>query len=190
VLEHPATSHQAPVAGGNQVMAIQQSTADRFWSRVERRSLDECWPWKGSKSRGNRGRFCLDGRRTAAPRVAWELTRGPIPKGLCACHSCDNPNCVNPDHLWLGTYADNSRDAITKGRSGVWKMRARMRLKRLDECARGEGHGCAKLKTSDVIEIRRRHTGGEATRSLCIRFGVSSSTVLSIVNRETWSHVA
>jgi hypothetical protein len=90
---------------------------ERFWSRVDRRGPDECWPWTGAHDGKGRGLISKNGRSTRAPRVSWELENGkPIPDHLDACHSCDNPNCVNPSHIWPGTPSQNAMDAIQKGR--------------------------------------------------------------------------
>lgn len=83
-----------------------------FESLVDRRGADECWPWRGKTIRGERGTF----RGHIAPRLAWEMAHGSHPGKLFVCHSCDNPNCVNPAHLWLGTNSDNIKDAVRKGR--------------------------------------------------------------------------
>lgn len=94
--------------------------ADRFWSKVEK--SDGCWRWTSTLQRGyGQIALCRQGAkrqtRVWAHRVAWELTHGrPVPAGLVICHRCDNPRCVNPDHLFLGTQQDNVRDAIQKGR--------------------------------------------------------------------------
>lgn len=89
-----------------------------FWSRVDKRGEGECWLWRGSLSRkGGYGALCHGGKTLRATRVAWSLAHGrPFPDGLLACHSCDNPPCVNPAHIWAGTAADNMRDALAKGR--------------------------------------------------------------------------
>jgi hypothetical protein len=88
---------------------------DRFWDKVVRRGPDECWPWSGATSSNGRGTISLDnGKITSAARVAFLATHGHWP--IVACHSCDNPGCVNPAHIWSGTYSENIQDSIRKGR--------------------------------------------------------------------------
>ncbi len=96
----------------------------KFWSKVDRRGADECWPWTGTKTRAGYGRISRNGRRYVATRLSWEIANGkPFPEGKFACHSCDNPNCVNPNHIWPGTLSENTRDAIAKGRANARALR-------------------------------------------------------------------
>jgi hypothetical protein len=94
---------------------VSRPLEDRFWEKVDKRGVEDCWLWTGSNDT-RYGQIWFRGKALKASRVAWELTRGPIPPGMQVCHTCDNPPCVNPSHLWLGTMSDNIRDAVCKGR--------------------------------------------------------------------------
>lgn len=152
---------------------MDSSTIARFWQFV--RKADGCWLWVGSQS-GGYGTFRLDGKMRKAYRIAWELTNGPIPDGLFACHRCDNPLCVNPAHLFLGTAADNNRDRHAKGRSrGLF--------------VNGSEHPRAKLTDGDVRTMRTLHADGQLPREIAVRFGVSRAQVAKIVTGKAWNHV-
>lgn len=141
----------------------------RFWSKVEKGP--GCWIWK-SKS-PSRAVFWHNSRSFVAARVMWELMHGSIPVGLCVCHHCDNPRCVNPDHLFLGTYADNVADKKRKGRQ-----------------ARGETHGTAKLSAKQVVEIRRQYfVNGVPLQTLAEKFNMHFSQIWHIVRRVQWDHL-
>ena len=90
------------------------SMSERFWSRVEKSRY--CWNWKAHKTPRGYGGICVNGKKQRAHRVAWTLERGEIPDGIFVLHECDNPSCVRPSHLFLGTQKDNMRDMIKKGR--------------------------------------------------------------------------
>ena len=146
--------------------------AERFWERVEK--SDGCWLWTGSKNRKGYGVIGEggEGRDLIAPRVIWEWTNGPIPPGMMVCHHCDVPACVNPDHLFLGTPADNMLDKVAKGRQ-----------------RKGETVPGAKLTEAGVREIRRRRTAGEPQKAIAADYGVSQSVVSNIMSRRTWKHI-
>jgi len=91
-------------------------TGEKFWASLDIRGNEDCWEWQRGRDDGGYGCVCYSGKRYGAHRLAWELTNGPIPEGLLVCHSCDNPPCCNPKHLFLGTHGDNMQDALTKGR--------------------------------------------------------------------------
>jgi hypothetical protein len=106
-----------PMPKGHEV----RSAADRFWSKVEK--SDECWKWTAGKHNAGYGVFWEKGRFYKAHRWSWERERGPIPDGLNLLHKCDNPACVRPDHLFLGTQKDNVNDMVSKGRHGIVTQR-------------------------------------------------------------------
>jgi hypothetical protein len=95
---------------------IKKETKLRFESKINKLSHGGCWVWTGNKNEKGYGLVRIDGKRYKAHRIAYELYIGDIPSGMLVCHSCDNPECCNPKHLWLGTHADNQRDKIAKGR--------------------------------------------------------------------------
>ena len=95
---------------------MDQQTIDLFWSRVDKRGEGECWPWVGGIDTGGYGHATFFGASFQAHRLAWEFAHGQIPASMLICHTCDNPPCCNPNHLFLGTPADNMRDMQKKGR--------------------------------------------------------------------------
>lgn len=144
----------------------------RFWSKVKKAGPDECWEWQAGRTNGY-GIFWMNGKSRRASRVSYEMEIGPIPKGLSVCHTCDNPPCVNPAHLFLGTTADNLADRDLKGRGAD---------------RRGSSHHLNKLTEDDVENIRanRMNLSG---RELARLFGVSPASISNIIKRKSWRHV-
>lgn len=137
-------------------------TPERFWSKVDVGDVTECWKWQAGKIGGGYGKFTIHHRQRQAHRVAWVLTYGPIPEGLCVLHKCDNPGCCNPYHLFLGTHADNMADALHKGRLA------------------------RKLTEEDVLDIRELYATGEWTYGeLADEFNVRKSTISYVICRRS-----
>ncbi len=153
--------------------------APRFWSKVDIRGEDECWDWKGQILHDKYvayGKFYLNGKKVLAHRVAWELTYGEIPDGLCVLHKCDRGICCNPKHHFLGTRVDNAADRDAKGRgNGGGKP--------------GMGCGHAKLTDSDVKEIRLLASQGMSQSTIARKFDITQGNVSCIVLRKSWKNV-
>lgn len=149
----------------------------RFWEKVDR--AGECWNWLGCKDHAGYGQIRLDGKLMLAHRASWLLHHDSIPDDLFVCHHCDNPGCVNPGHLFIGTNRDNMQDASRKGRLHNQNV------------PRGEVIVSPVLTEAQVIAIRGVYSAGNVTqRSLATEYGVSCSTIRDILKRRTWRHVS
>lgn len=153
------------------------SFEERFWSKVDRSGgPDVCWPWiralQPTTGYGAVGTGPSSHTPALAHRVAWELTNGPIPGGLCVLHHCDNRRCCNPSHLFLGTRTDNALDKVAKERQ-----------------TRGEQVRSAKFTADDIRSIRARVATGELRANLAHEYDVTWSCIQSIVLRKTWRHI-
>lgn len=136
-------------------------------------SSDSCWDWRGTRS--HYGIISHKYKNYYAHRVSWELANNSkIPKGMVIRHSCDNKFCVNPDHLSIGTQADNARDAVERGLH-----------------AHGERHGCSSLTTDDVVKIKKLLRDGVSHSQIADNFPcVTTSAIEAISSGNRWKHVA
>ena len=140
---------------------VRQRMPARFWDKVMIKS-DNCWEWQSTLAHNGYGRFYLAGKQVRAHRLAYELTHGPIPVGLQVCHTCDNRACCNPEHLFLGTPADNTQDMVFKNRAGS-----------------------VTLTPAQIREIRSKYEQGSITQgALAIKYGVDRSTIHLIVRHK------
>lgn len=148
---------------------------DRFWARVDIRAADECWNWTAPICNRGYGRFTFVNFNSVSHRISYALAYGPIPPGMMVCHTCDNRKCVNPAHLWLGTNADNIKDARVKGHFANRFL--------------GSKSHFAKLTDKKVLAIRKRYADGESRNSLAKEYGVTSHAIYDVIKRHTWPHV-
>ena len=140
----------------------------RFWEKVKK--TEYCWEWIAGKSPDGYGKFKVNGTTVRAHRFSWELKYGTIPKGLLACHKCDNILCVRPGHLFLGSPSENTRDMLSKNRGGY-----------------GTKNGSNKLSWISVCEIRQHYKTGEySQQEIANTYGVNQTLVSAIVRKKVW----
>lgn len=151
----------------NHHLKNRDKTSD-FWSKVDKRSPEECWNWIAARQPNGYGVF----GKKRAHRVCYEMHYGPIPNGYYVCHKCDNPTCVNPNHLFLGTPTDNVKDMMSKNRH-----------------AHGENKKHSKLTEKQVVLMRQEYAQGLTQAKLSRKYGLRTSHIQSIVTRKIWKHI-
>ena len=152
---------------------------ERFLAKIDIKEPDQCWEWLAMRHPDGYGQMKVKEKRKYAHRLSYEIFIGPIPEGMMVCHKCDNPGCVNPHHLFLGTCLDNVRDMISKGRK---------RQASPDKLSSpGESNPASKLTRVLVDEIRERYAkSNHSQQSLADAYGVSQSTVSNIIRNTNW----
>ena len=148
-------------------MNVDDKTYQRFMSKVSKDPCG-CWHWNGTKNHGKYGTFSFNRKPVGAHRFSYLIHKGEIPNGLYVCHSCDTRNCVNPEHLWLGTPQDNMDDMVRKQRK------------------KGQNSKLAKLTNEDIHYIRNWKY---PLSWLLDKYDVTLSTLSNIANRKTWTHI-
>lgn len=156
---------------------MKKTKEERFWSNV--RKSENCWEWTRGLTHNGYGVFYTSSfgkKQFRAHRFCWEISFGKIPQGLLVCHTCDNPKCVRPSHLFLGTHSDNSKDMMRKGRSRSAGLK-------------GEKSPYHKLNDEKVRKIREMHKNGVSQADIARIFCVNKTAVNKVILRQNWSHV-
>ena len=153
---------------------LNKEQIDRFWNMVDIGESEKCWNWKHTTNKWGYGRVKFDHHQFGAHRVAWALANRTDPGDQLICHTCDNPLCCNPKHLFLGNHSTNALDATRKGR---WHSNA------------GENHGLAKLTESDIADIRSMYLRGYSQKTIAEVLNIHQSTVSRIMSHKRWSHL-
>lgn len=135
----------------------------RFSNNIKK--TEKCWEWTGNKTKSGYGTISINGKDLRVHRISWERTNGPIPTGFHICHKCDNPACVNPGHLFLGTHIDNMNDSLKKGRRP------------------------SILKKEDIPIIRKMYLDGKYQKEIGNLYGVSKGCIHDIISGKNWRHV-
>lgn len=155
--------------------AKSQTMNERFWSKVNIKSNKECWDWRAYIKPTGYGQFTVHhGKYVNASRIAYILTHGEISDSLEVCHSCDNPKCVNPRHLFLGSHKDNMQDMVNKGRG------------KLPPTLYGKYNSSSKLSKSKVKKIFEMKDKGKSLRYIGNKFGVTKQAIWSIIHKKNW----
>ena len=168
-----------------QIPPLTENDKTRFWEKVDKTPISGCWIWTRAKTRNGYGNFGIGSRNFASHRIAFTICKGEIPFGVLVCHDCpfgDNPECCNPDHLFLGTHKENGQDAAKKGRS----TRGR---KHPNQTKRGENARRVRFKNEDILNMRRLSREGMTNVAIGKLYNAATPHVWGIVNRKLWTHI-
>jgi len=169
---------------------------ERFWSKVDKSmGKNSCWPWKAGHSstfashKFGYGMFNITKRQPiSSHRMAWMLTNGEIPPGLCVCHHCDNPPCCNPSHLFLGAISDNNKDMVKKGRCNSRGLPGKRKNTKFIK--KGEDHHHSKFTDKQIIEMRKDYNNPAfKKKDIAKKYNAHYCTIWRICTQRGWTHI-
>lgn len=158
------------------MLTLKEKDLDRFWDKIDK--TNDCWNWTAATTTQGYGRFKLNGKLVSAHVLSYMIHNDDYDSTKDVCHKCDNPSCVNPDHLFLGSRSDNMLDCLRKGR-----------LNSKPPCVKGERNGQSKLTVDDVIAIKALLKTSVTQKSIAQMFNVSPRAISDINNNKTWAHI-
>ena len=169
-------SHYKQLKRKNKLSRLNKTLEERFLEKIDKIHPNGCWIWIGSRNNDGYGQIFADKTRKVvrANRLSYKLYKGDISNNMCVLHKCDNPPCVNPEHLFLGTVKDNMKDMKLKGRG-------------IKAC--GENQHCSKFTNEQVISIRKRLDEGARNSDIAKEFNVNVTTIEKIKYRKSWKHI-
>lgn len=164
-----------------------KSLEKRFWSKINKLGPDECWLWTGATQGFGYGvlNSCVNNKLVRAHRLSWNIHNGDIPANMFVCHKCDNPLCVNPKHLFIGSNTDNVHDMWKKGRASPPPRNGSIPPLHL-----GENHPNSKLTGAKVLEIRKLSRDGINGRQLASLFKITPAQISNILRNKQWRHIS
>lgn len=173
--------------------SITQKDIDRFWGKVDKESSaifyngTRCWEWIGAKNKSGYGHYWVRHKKTnwKSHRASWNIHYGEIPDNLLVCHHCDNPSCINPIHLFLGTSKDNALDRESKHRNGS-KPGRRKRPETIQYGERSPNHKLTKKQVAEIRQLYKPLVRGWGHQSLANKYGVAKSTIAAVVRGKNW----
>lgn len=174
-VSHYCSSHNCINPGHLYLRPIDMSLEERLKRHTNNFGVSGvCWEWVGHKNKQGYGSLTVYNETYRATHISYINFKGPIPEGMIICHSCDNPSCVNPEHLWAGTYKDNSQDRDVKKRN---------------QDTRGEKNPLSRLKEEDILEIRRMSKNGWLGTEIAHFYQMHPNHIRDIILKKSWKHI-